>query len=284
MSFMTAASVLDQIYRELEVSIAAGTHYYSGVFTVDKIAYYWNLAQLSVQPFIVQGDLDVLVRRVSGAAISSGLVARPLDFHAMLAAKIGTSELHVDSPGSGLDKIAWRDSSFIPTERASISAYSRTQFVIRGNYDTSGTLDYIYMRKPHAPALVARMEFDEAGDTAELSAGGNLSLYEDFFAGGVLFNVTDSLKYTIESNTLTVIKVAEDIVADAFGKIGVAFSLPEIQDEYIDAMVAKTCLLLCNGEDRNGWRERFSAPKMMGVVNVDPGPRVVQQSLWGSFD
>lgn len=283
MSMWTADEVLSQIYRELEVSIAAGTHYYSGVFTVDKVAYYWKQALISVQPLIVQSDLEPLVMRVSGVSVSTGFVTRPSDFHVMLAAKIGTVPLHVDSPGSGLDRMAWLDPSMIPTSRASISTYSKTSFVICGSYGASDLLSYIYLRKPHRPSVVALMDYDNDTGLVTLSNGEDVSLYEGVYLGGVLFDMDGSDKYEIITSDTGSVK-ADPQPPTQTDKTTVIFALPEIPDEYIDPMIAKTCLLLCNGEDRNGWRERFAAPSMMGSVNVDPGPRVVQQTLWDTFD
>ena len=284
---MTAEALLNQIYRELEISVAAGTHFYSGTFTVDRIAYCLNRAMLAVQPFIVASDLEPMVVRVAGQTITAGLTDRPSDFHVMLAAKIGTQPLFVQSPGSGLDRSVWLDSTSVPQNRAVISAYSKTQFIIRGSYDTGGTLDFIYQRKPIAPAVVATMDFNAASDLVVLTDAGDygFSPYPDTYIGAQVFNITDSLRYTVLTNVDgSELGVSTNIVTNANSKAGTVFSVPEIPEEYHDAMLAKTCLLLCNGEDRGGWRERFESPTMLGTVNVDRGPRLYAQSLWDSFD
>lgn len=275
---LTAALVIEQIYRELEVDTSDATRYYSGEFNMKVLALAWLHAANQVQGLVRRSDIQGFVVYATGLDINSSLqVTKPDEYYTPISAYVGTKPVIITPAGQLLDRQYWNDSSGA-SAITMVDAGSVLQ--LRGNVSASETLDICYQRRIHPPALVANMDYASASTDVVEHDGVDIAYRNGVYDGGMLFAIADSHAFTIYENTVGKVVLPAAAGVTLSDKESVVFALPELPADYIDAMIAHACLYLMNGEDLQGWRERSMRVNSLPRLHRPSTPRARERGLF----
>lgn len=278
---MTAAMVIEQIYRELEVDLTDANRYYTGDFTMKHLATAWLVAATQVQKLVRRSDIQNFIVYSSALTIDSNLqVSKPSEFYMAISAYVGTTPVIISPPGELLDRAYWNSSSgavgITMTE-------SGSKLQLRGAVTSADTLLICYQRRMHPPASVQILDYAAASNTVSGNGGDDVAYRANVYEGGELFYMATTYvnKHISGSSVggLTLSAVAGFTYNSGVNE-SVIFALPELPVDYVDPMIALACLYLMGGEDLNGWRERSQMLSAMPRLHRPSTPRAHTRGLF----
>lgn len=277
---MTAAMVIEQIYRELEVDLTDATRYYTGDFTMKHLATAWLVAASQVQKLVRRSDIQNFVSYGNFTINSSLQVYRSSvpEYYAAISAFVGDIPVIISPPGQLLDRKYWNDSNgasgitLVETDRV---------LQLRGNVTAGQTLEICYQRRLHPPVAIDILSYTSASTTVEPVSGGDLSYRDGVYDNAQLFYMaTTYANKTIASSTTGGLVLTANAGFTSIANESVIFALPELPVDYIDPMIALACLYLMGGEDLNGWRERSQMLSAMPRLHRPSTPRAHTRGLF----
>lgn len=275
---LTAALVIEQIYRELEVDTSDATRYYSGEFNMKAIALAWLHAANQVQGLVRRSDIQGFVVYATSLDINSSLqVTKPEEYYTPISAYVGTKPVIISPAGQLLDREYWIDNAGAAAITM-VDAGSVLQ--LRGDVTASDTLSLCYQRRIHPPALVADLAFTSASTIVPEATASDIAYRANVYSGAKLFELAASHALIVQSNDAAELTLTTTAGFTDSSSESVVFALPELPADYLDAMIAHTCLYLMNGEDLQGWRERSQRVNSLPRLHRPSTPRARERGLF----
>lgn len=276
-------SLLEEIYREIEVvPQSSNAHFFSGSYPVNVIARAVARAWQNLRKQLRGSDMEAFTLTETLTVDSNVRITLPDEYYHHLAAQVGQYPVYFGQIGDSYDDMLRRYPGAAPSG-AVYAVRVGNSMQLYGPVSSGGSFELQYQRKMHP--LVALGLYDFGTSTKPAVANSGTHAYrEDVFVNGEMFNLTDSEHETVIASSTTNLTV-DTPMSTGSGKNCVVLSLGEVPQDYVSALIAKTCLVLMKGEDLGMWREAVEeiTSAVEPTVHSDPR-RFVPSSIHDSFD